>query len=497
MSEPLLVLHHISKSFPGVKALDNIDFHIERREVVGLLGENGAGKSTLMKIISGVYTPDAGEMYWQNEKVKLKSIMDAKERGISIIFQELNNCPNLSALENLFLGHELRTAANLVDYRAMKRKATEIFSYLDAHIPLDTPAGKLSVALQQMIEIGKALLADARLIIMDEPTSSLTDKEVQKLFQIVGELKSRGIAVIFISHKLEEVFHITDRIVVLRDGRHAGELTTSEATQEELVSLMVGREMHSFYSKRSKEPSKEVILRIEDVSGPPYLDKVSFDLRKGEILGLAGLIGAGRTELALLLIGAEQKKEGTVLLQGRKVDIRSPWQAIAHGIAYLSEDRKTKSLILQMPVRANITMAIHRAVSGALGTLDRKKELDITSHYTRILEIKTSGPEQLVNNLSGGNQQKVVLAKWLATKPAILILDEPTRGIDVHAKAEVHRIITELADNGTSIILISSELPEIVALSDRVVVMHEGKVKSILEKDEISQEGIMSKVFSA
>lgn len=497
MAEPLLALHHISKSFPGVKALDDIDFSIDKGEVVGLLGENGAGKSTLMKIISGVYAPDAGEMYWQGQKVRLKSIMDAKEKGIAIIFQELNNCPNLSALENLFLGHELRTAGNLVDFRAMKKKATEIFSYLDAHIPLGAPAGKLSVALQQMIEIGKALLADAKLIIMDEPTSSLTDREVQKLFQIVKELKSRGIAVIFISHKLEEVFHITDRIVVLRDGRHVGELTTSKATQEELVALMVGREMQSFYSKRAKEPSQEVILKIEGVSGPPYLSNVSFDLRKGEILGLAGLIGAGRTELALLLIGAEQKTAGTVYLQGKKVDIRSPWQAIAHGIAYLSEDRKTKSLILQMPVRANITMAIHRAVSGALGTLDRKKELEVTNHFVKLLEIKTSGPEQIVNNLSGGNQQKVVLAKWLATKPSILILDEPTRGIDVHAKAEVHKIITDLADSGTSIILISSELPEIVALSDRVVVMHEGQVKSILDKHEISQEKIMSRVFSA
>lgn len=497
MAEPLLALHHISKSFPGVKALDDIDFSIDKGEVVGLLGENGAGKSTLMKIISGVYAPDAGEMYWQGQKVRLKSIMDAKEKGIAIIFQELNNCPNLSALENLFLGHELRTAGNLVDFRAMKKKATEIFSYLDAHIPLGAPAGKLSVALQQMIEIGKALLADAKLIIMDEPTSSLTDREVQKLFQIVKELKSRGIAVIFISHKLEEVFHITDRIVVLRDGRHVGELTTSEATQEELVALMVGREMQTFYSKRAKQPSPEIVLKIEDMSGPPYLNHVSFDLRRGEILGLAGLIGAGRTELALLLIGAEQKTAGTVYLQGKKVDIRSPWQAIANGIAYLSEDRKTKSLILQMPVRANITMAIHKAVSGALGTLDRKKELEVTNHFVKLLEIKTSGPEQIVNNLSGGNQQKVVLAKWLATKPSILILDEPTRGIDVHAKAEVHKIITDLADSGTSIILISSELPEIVALSDRVVVMHEGQVKSILDKHEISQENIMSRVFSA
>jgi len=497
MSEPLLALKHISKSFPGVKALDDIDFSVQKGEVVGLLGENGAGKSTLVKIISGVYTPDSGDIFWQDKKIKLKSITDAQEKGIAIIFQELNNCPNLSALENLFLGHEIRTSANFVDFRAMEKKAKEIFSYLDVQIPLERPVGKLSVALQQMIEIGKALLADAKLIIMDEPTSSLTDKEVQKLFQIVKELKERGIAVIFISHKLEEVFIITDRIVVLRDGKHVGELKTSAATQDELVALMVGREMHSFFSKRTKEASDETILKIENFSGPPYIRGVSFYLRKGEILGLAGLIGAGRTELALLMIGAEQKTSGNMVLHGKEIDVRSPWQAIQHGIAYLSEDRKMKSLVLQMPVRANITMAIHSAVTGALGMLDRKKELEVTDSFIRLLDIKTSGPEQTVNNLSGGNQQKVVLAKWLATKPSILILDEPTRGIDVHAKAEVHKIITDLADKGTSIILISSELPEIVALSDRVVVMHEGQVKSVLEKKDISQENIMSTVFSA
>ncbi|MFZ5859587.1 MAG: ATP-binding cassette domain-containing protein, partial [Spirochaetota bacterium] len=272
---------------------------------------------------------------------------------------------------------------------------------------------------------------------------------------------------------------------------------TSAATQDELVALMVGREMHSFFSKRTKEASDETILKIENFSGPPYIRGVSFYLRKGEILGLAGLIGAGRTELALLMIGAEQKTSGNMVLHGKEIDVRSPWQAIQHGIAYLSEDRKMKSLVLQMPVRANITMAIHSAVTGTLGMLDRKKELEVTNSFIRLLDIKTSGPEQTVNNLSGGNQQKVVLAKWLATKPSILILDEPTRGIDVHAKAEVHKIITDLADKGTSIILISSELPEIVALSDRVVVMHEGQVKSVLEKKDISQENIMSTVFSA
>jgi len=363
-------------------------------------------------------------------------------------------------------------------------------------IPLDVPVGKLSVALQQMIEIGKALLANAKLIIMDEPTSSLTEKEVTKLFQITKELKSHGIAVIFISHKLEEVFEITDRIVVLRDGRKVGELITTEATQEQLVALMVGREIGSFFSQRTSAPLKETILSIEGFYGPPHITDVSFSLRKGEILGLAGLIGAGRTELALLMIGATKKSRGTMKLNEKTIEIHSPAEAITHGIAYLSEDRKVNSLILQMTVRENITMAIHRELMGPIGTLNKAKELEVAKNFMRLLDIKASSTEQIVNFLSGGNQQKVVIAKWLATKPLILILDEPTRGIDVHAKAEVHKIITDLADQGTSIILISSELPEIVSLSDRVVVMHEGKIKTILDKPQISQENIMSAVFS-
>ncbi|MEN6500439.1 MAG: sugar ABC transporter ATP-binding protein [Rectinema sp.] len=496
MAEPLLQLKKICKSFPGVKALDEVDFSIQEGEVVGLLGENGAGKSTLVKIISGVYMPDSGDMIWCGNRFSLKSIMDAQEKGIAIIFQELNNCPNLSALENLFLGREIRSKTGVVNFRAMKKKAEEIFSYLDVQIPLTTPVGKLSVALQQMVEIGKALLTKAKLIIMDEPTSSLTDKESRKLFQIIKELKAKNISVIFISHKLEEVFDVTDRIIVLRDGRRVGELETRSATRDSLVSLMVGREIQSFFSSRSKTAGTEVLLKVENFSGPPNVSGVNFELHRGEILGFAGLIGAGRTELALLLFGAEQKTSGRMFLQGKEVHIRSPWQAIEHGIAYLSEDRKIKSLILPMTVQENITMSIHSALSGFFGVLNKKKEREIADSFVRLLEIKTSGLDQVVNNLSGGNQQKVVIAKWLATTPSILILDEPTRGIDVHAKAEIHKLITDLADKGTSIILISSELPEIVALSDRVLVMHEGRVCRVLDKAEISQENIMGAVFA-
>lgn len=497
MAASLLEMKGICKSFPGVKALDDVDFCLDSGEIVGLLGENGAGKSTLMKILSGVYIPNAGEILWNGEKVKFRSIVDAQERGISIIFQELNNCPNMSALENLFLGREIITKAGTVDFKAMRKKADELFSTLGIQVPLNVSVGKLSVAIQQMIEVAKALLTNVRLLIMDEPTSSLADKEIKKLFDVVRELKAKGIAVVFISHKLDEVFSIADRIVVLRDGRNAGGLPTSTSTQEEIVSLMVGREMSTFFSQRTNEPSEEIVLNVQGLSGPPYIRDVSFDLRKGEILGFAGLIGAGRTETALLLIGAVKKESGSISLRGTSVNIGSPAEAVKNGIAYLSEDRKSKSLILGMNVRENMTMTIHRAVAGTFGTLSKKKEKAVVEEYISLLEIKTSSMEQVVADLSGGNQQKVVLAKWLATKPSILILDEPTRGIDVHAKAEVHKIITRLADQGNSIILISSELPEIIALSNRVAVMHEGRLVAVMDKKGITQEKIMNAVFSA
>ncbi|MCE5256201.1 MAG: sugar ABC transporter ATP-binding protein [Spirochaetaceae bacterium] len=490
-------MRKICKSFPGVQALDNVDFSVNAGEIVGLLGENGAGKSTLMKVLSGVYIPNSGEIIWNNQKVNFHSIVDAQGKGISIIFQELNNCPNLNAVENLFLGHEIKTHSGIIDFKEMTKKAKDIFKKLDISVPLDVTTNKLPIAMQQMVEIAKALLTNVKLLIMDEPTSSLTDKEITKLFEVIRDLRKQGIGVIFISHKLDEVQKITSRIVVLRDGKNAGELVTAGTNQQQIVSLMVGREMADFFSKRTKAPSDEIMLRVKNLSGPPYIRNVSFDLRKGEILGFAGIIGAGRTETALLMIGAQKKTQGDIYIRNAKVDIESPASAIKHSIAYLSEDRKTKSLVLAMGLRENMTMAIHSHVKGPFFTISRKKEHDVVSRYVSLLDIKATGEDQPVANLSGGNQQKVVLAKWLATKPSILILDEPTRGIDVHAKAEVHRIITQLADEGNSIILISSELPEIIALSDRVAVMHEGRLLSIMDKEGITQEKIMSKIFSA
>ena len=482
----------ICKSFPGVRALNRVDLSVHPGEVVGLLGENGAGKSTLMKVLAGVYRAEAGRIHWQGRPIRFKTIQEAKQAGISFIFQELNNCRNLKPLDNLFLGRELYLRGlPILDYAGMRAKALELFDYLGIQVDLDQELGRMSTAVQQMIEIAKALLTDVKLLIMDEPTSSLSDKETGGLFKVIRELKSRGIAVIFISHKLNEVFEITDRVVVLRDGENAGEINPRTDTLDQLITYMVGRELDTLFTRRSNPPSEVEVLRVEGLSGPPQVLNVSFDLHRGEILGVAGLIGAGRTEMARMIIGADPRTSGKVFIDGRAVRIRSPREAVKAGIAYLPEDRKVQALILPMSVRENLTMSIHGKVRRLGLFLSRAKENRITDSFIASLDIKVSSREQILNNLSGGNQQKVVIAKWLATQPRILILDEPTRGIDVAAKAEVHRMISRLADQGVSILLISSELPEILALSDRVLVMHEGRVKAKLDRSEASQESIM------
>ena len=497
MENKTLVMKGITKSFPGVLALHDVDFEVKPGEVVGLMGENGAGKSTLMKILTGVYQPDSGTITWGGKQVSFATTRQAQAAGISIIFQELNNCPNLKPLDNLFLGRELdRKNSPFLDLKMMQEKAAEVFKYLDVSVNMDTEVRNLSTAQQQMIEIAKALLTNASLLIMDEPTSSLSDREVTKLFSVITELKSRGISVIFISHKLDEVFEITDRIVVLRDGESMGELVTKNSTQKQLITKMVGREISNFYTQRTSKAADEVVFEAKNLSGPPYVEDVSFTVHKGEIVGLAGLIGAGRTETARLIIGAAKKTKGEILLDGKPVEIRSPEEAVAHGIAYLPEDRKVQSLILNMTVRDNLTMSIHKVLTNWFGIINRTQERQITDKYIKSLDIKLTNREQVISGLSGGNQQKVVIAKWLATVPRLLILDEPTRGIDVHAKSEVHRIIAELADSGVSIIFISSELPEILELSDRVVVMREGKVCTILDRKDATQETIMNAAFS-
>ena len=496
MGEALLEMLNISKSFPGVRALKNVNFTVKQGEIVCLLGENGAGKSTLMKILTGVYTADAGTLRLTGAEVRFRNTREACEHGISIVFQEFNLCPNLSAMENLFLGNEVKGPCGFLSYRLMREKAAAAFRNLRLEIDPRALVKELGVAQQQMIEVAKALSHHTRILIMDEPTSALADKEIQNLFAIMRELQGRGISIVFISHKLNEVLEISDRVVCLKDGENSGEVQTRATSVDGLVLMMVGRELDHLYARRQGKPSDEVVLEVRNLSGPPLINNVSFKLHKGEIAGLAGLIGAGRTELARLLIGADKKTAGTVCIAGEELAIKHPQDAVAHGIGYASEDRKQLGLVLPMTVRENSTLAVHRRLLNRLGFISAAKENEIADRYIAKLRIKVSSREQVTRNLSGGNQQKVVLAKWLAIQPRVLILDEPTRGIDVGAKAEVHKIIAELADEGVAILMISSELPEILHVSDRVLVMHAGRLTADFPRAQATEEAIMKAAVS-
>jgi ABC-type sugar transport system ATPase subunit len=487
----LLEARNIVKSFPGVQALKGVSLEIREGEILCLLGENGAGKSTLMKILAGVQPPDSGTITLERKEIRFRNTRDASEHGINIVFQEFNLCPNLTAVENLFLGNEISGFGGLLSHSEMRRKAAESFARFRMSIPVDALVKDLGVAQQQMIEVAKALSHRTRILIMDEPTSALAEREIANLFAIMKELKGQGISIVFISHKLKEVLSITDRVVCLKDGANSGEIETCEATEDRLVSMMVGRELDHLYWQRKSNASSKTILEVRELSGPPRTHNVSFKIRAGEIVGLAGLIGAGRTELARLLMGAERKTNGIVLLEGQPVEINHPAQAVALGIGYASEDRKRLGLVLPMTVRENMTMSVHGRVKNRLGLLSAAREKEVTHRYIDRLRIKVSNQEQVVRNLSGGNQQKVVLGKWLAIRPKVLILDEPTRGIDVGAKAEVHKIIAELADEGVAILMISSELPEIIHVSDRILVLHEGRLTADLSREEATEERIM------
>ncbi|MBN2050612.1 MAG: sugar ABC transporter ATP-binding protein [Spirochaetales bacterium] len=496
--EPYLVeMRGIHKQFGGIKALDGVDLCVRKGEILGLLGENGAGKSTLMKILTGVHQADTGEVLFEGREVRFQSTHEAYSLGISIIFQEFNLCSNLSVAENIFLGKENRKHRWFLDYRNQYKQAGEIFRQLDVEVNPLSPVRCLGVAQMQLTEIAKALAVNPKLLIMDEPTSSLSEVEIEKLFSIMKDLKSRGIAVIFISHKLEEVLEITDRVTVLRDGKNAGDIDTSKASRERLITLMVGRSLDDLTAPDRVKPEKEEpVMEVEDFSGPPFVEGVSFTLHRGEILGFAGLVGAGRTELAQLIIGYTKKKRGILRLEGRDTDIKGPVDAVKAGIAYLSEDRKNLGLNLAMTVRENLTMCIHDRLRRWLVLLDQKMERRRANNLVEKLHIKIDTLEQLTRNLSGGNQQKVGFGKWIATEPKVLILDEPTRGIDVGSKAEVHRIICRLADEGAAVMVISSELPEILKISDRIVVMHEGRVTGRFTRQEATQENIMSAAIS-
>lgn len=485
----ILEMSNVSKRFPGVVALNNVSLNVKRGEILALVGENGAGKSTLIKILAGVYSKDAGAITFDGQRVEICSPDHSQQLGISLIFQELNLFPNLSVAENIFIGREKRQGG-FMDYTQTKKQAWSLMQRVGLNCDPETLVSNLPVSQRQMVEVAKALSLQAKLIIMDEPTSSLTERETRLLFRIIRNLKAAGVSVIFISHRLNEIFEVADRVHVLRDGVNAGEIERTDLTEEKMIRLMVGRELKNIYPKVDATIGEEV-LKVKNLTAPGLLKKVSFQLKKGEILGVAGLVGAGRTELMRAIFGLDPFSSGEIHINGRRVRINSPEEAIKEGIAFVTEDRRLQGLIMGMSVRENGSLValkqLHR-----WGFLKFRAENSLVKEYLQKLRIKTPSMETKVATLSGGNQQKVVLAKWLAIHPQILILDEPTRGIDVGAKAEIHRIISDLAGQGVGIIMISSELPEVLGMSDRILVMHEGRITGTLNREEATQEKIMA-----
>jgi len=488
MSDNLLEMKGITKIYPGVVALDRVNFSVKPGEVHALLGENGAGKSTLIKILAGAEVRDEGEIWFDGQLYDLYSPHDAIEMGISVIYQEFNLVNKMTVEENIFLGREHRNGI-FVDKKAMIQKAREVMEPLGGDIDPRVKVSSLSVAYQQIVEIAKAVLNRAKLIVMDEPSAALSLNELEILFKLIRRLKGEGTSIIYISHRLEEVFEIADRVSVFRDGKYVATKLVPETNKDELITLMVGRELSGEYPQNDQK-SDEVILKVEGITNDK-LRNISFALYRNEILGITGLVGAGRTELLRAIFGADPFI-GDIYVKGEKVDIRSPQDAIGHGISYLPEDRKQNGILLEMPVRFNMSIASLKKYSRS-GFVNRALENEAVQKFVDAIRIKTPDLEQKAKNLSGGNQQKVILGKWLACDSDIIIFDEPTRGIDVGAKQEIYLLMNLLVQQGKSIILVSSELPEIIGMCDRVLVMNEGVVTAELDKRELSQELILTK----
>jgi len=490
MNSCILEMKGIKKYFYGVKALDGVDFKIRNGEVHALIGENGAGKSTLVKILAGVHQPTAGTIILNDKPVQFPSPQVSQQAGISAIHQEATMFLELSIAENIFMGHHIRNKSNgLLSWKKMKSKTQKLLDKLELDIHPDTKVKNLSIAQRHMVEVAKALSLNAKIVIMDEPTSALTLKEVEYLYKIIKKLKSEGKAIIFISHKFDEVFEIADYFTVLRDGKYIGEGRMADVTIDKVIQMVIGRSLEQMYPKLEVEQG-DIILKVENLTKIGQFKNVSFELRKGEILGFFGLVGAGRSEVMQTIFGIDSKTSGEVFIDGEKVYITNPSDAMNFGLAYLPEDRQIQGAILAMNIRENITLPIIDRISRHI-FLDRNREFEITDEYGKHIEIRASGWEQLVEDLSGGNQQKVVLAKWIATKPRILIMDEPTKGIDVATKATVHNFISELAKQGIAVILISSELPEILGMSNNIIVMHEGVVTAKFTCEEANSEKII------
>lgn len=490
MSEYILELDNITKEFPGVKALDSIQLKIRKGSVHGLMGENGAGKSTLMKIIFGIYTPDAGTIRFKGKELKVSGPKEAVKNGISMIHQELSPVPHMTVAENIFLGREFSFGkTGWVNNKRMVEESRKLFETLNINIDPATKMKDLSIANMQMVEIATAVSYNADLIIMDEPTSAITDKEVEQLFAIIRSLQAKGVSIIYISHKMDEIFKICDELTVFRDGQYIGTKPAKEIDENTLIQMMVGREIKQVFHKEKAELG-EVILSVKNLSRKGKFHNVNFELRKGEILGIAGLMGAGRTEVIESIFGIDPPDTGEIYIKGKKVKIKNPQDAIKNKIALLTEDRKLTGAFLPLSIKENMIISnINRFLKG--GYINNREVKEKCNEQVELLNIKTPHLDQLIMNLSGGNQQKVLLARWLLNDPDILILDEPTRGVDVGAKSEIHKLMSKLAQQGKAVIMISSEMPEILGMSDRIIVMHEGDKKGELGREEANQEKIL------
>ena len=490
MGEVILTMKGIDKSFPGVHALDHVDLEIRKGEVHALMGENGAGKSTLMKVLTGIYSKDSGSITYEGKEVEFTSPRDAQDAGIVIVHQELNMLNHLTVAQNIFIGREIMNG-KLINDAKMNEEAAKLFRQLNIDIDPKEKMGNLTVGKQQMCEIAKAISHEAKVIIFDEPSAALTEAEIEELFKIIRDLRDKQLGIVYISHRMDEIKVITDRVTVMRDGSYVGTLITKDCTKDDIINMMVGRVIYEDPKTESNvAPDAPVVLKVEHLNAGKMVQDVSFELHKGEILDFSGLMGAGRTETARALFGADPKESGDIYVNGKKVDIKSPMDAVKCGIGYLSEDRKRYGIVVAKSVAENSTMAsMENFMNGIF--INKKKENEIAKKYVNDLKTKTPGVDQLVVNLSGGNQQKVVIAKWLVRNCDILIFDEPTRGIDVGAKSEIYHLMNELVAEGKSIIMISSEMTEILRMSDRIVVMCEGKKTGEIDISEATQENIM------
>lgn len=492
--EYILELENITKEFPGVKALDNIQLKVKKGSVHALMGENGAGKSTLMKIIFGIYTPNHGTIKYKGKELTVSSTKEALKNGISMIHQELSPVPHMTVAENIFLGREPSGKLGWVNDKKMVEDARALFNKLNMNIDPNSKMKDLSIANMQMVEIATAVSYNADLIIMDEPTSAITEKEVEQLFEIIHSLKEKGVSIIYISHKMDEIFKICDEITVFRDGQFIGTKGAHELNQDTLIQMMVGREIKQVFHKEKAE-IKEVVLAVNNLSKKGKFNNVSFEVRKGEILGIAGLMGSGRTEVIESIFGIDPPDSGDIFIHGEKVTIKSPQDAIKQKLSLLTEDRKLTGAFLPISIRENMIISnVDQFIKH--GYVNSKLVNDTCNEQVEKLNIKTPSIDQLIMNLSGGNQQKVLLARWLLNDPDILILDEPTRGVDVGAKSEIHKLMSKLAQEGKAIIMISSEMPEVLGMSDRVIVMHEGRKKGELSREEANQEKILEVAYS-